>query len=544
MRDYLTQVAQAYYDYLVSANKGVQDIELLSTSQENNIFIFSLKQKIFSLDCIVFESPDFSISFDDEQIVDKRYHEELRRLEIQVSDMLALRFKEAINAKKLRIYSNLRFLVLKLKDFFTEQDIVFPTKKPSFAITPNPKLAPPQQKALEGLLNSTISYIWGPPGCGKTQFVLFEALLHYIKQDKKVCVLAPTNNALEQILRTLVAKMDTLGIDRGKILRLGTPTLNFMQTFEDICDPYIMKQKKQDLFSGSLDPRARYQEARIFAMTMDGFIRRYGSLQTKFAHIFLDEGAFTPLIKALAICVDNTPLTILGDHKQLTPICEMEERRMHGEFEKMKLWNFSALFLEDFFFDKNLLQKSTTATPSFSQTQVFKLNQTYRYGSNLAQILNQSIYHMPEGLQGAGEPTQIYFIDAPRIPTDGDMTSEQEAREIYRLTRELREGYAIITPFKKQREMIMRQGIAPYLVMTIHASQGQEFDTIIFSPVKLHYHLTDSNKNEALYALNVAISRLKKTLILVCDYRYWIRQEGQFLTQLLKQAAPYPRKIL
>ena len=92
--------------------------------------------------------------------------------------------------------------------------------------------------------------------------------------------------------------------------------------------------------------------------------------------------------------------------------------------------------------------------------------------------------------------------------------------------------------------MIMRQGIAPYLVMTIHASQGQEFDTIIFSPVKLHYHLTDSNKNEALYALNVATSRLKKTLILVCDYRYWIRQEGQFLTQLLKQAAPYPRKIL
>ena len=373
MRDYLTQVAQTYYDYLVSANKGLQDIDLLSITQENNIFIFNLKQKILSLDCIVFESPDFSISFDDEQIVDKRYHEELRRLEIQVSDILALRFKEAINAKKLRIYSNLRFLVLKLKDFFTEQDIVFPTKKPSFAIMPNPKLAPPQQKALEGLLNSTISYIWGPPGCGKTQFVLFEALLHYIKQDKKVCVLAPTNNALEQILRTLVAKMDDLGIDRGKILRLGTPTLNFMQSFEDICDPYIMKQKKQDLFSSSLDPRARYQEAQIFAMTMDGFIRRYGSLQTKFAHIFLDEGAFTPLIKALAICVDNTPLTILGDRKQLTPICEMEERCMHGGFEKMKLWNFSALFLEDFFFDKSLLQKIPLpphhlAKPKFSNS--------------------------------------------------------------------------------------------------------------------------------------------------------------------------------
>ena len=73
-------------------------------------------------------------------------------------------------------------------------------------------------------------------------------------------------------------------------------------------------------------------------------------------------------------------------------------------------------------------------------------------------------------------------------------------------------------------------------IFTIHGSQGQEFDNVIFSPVSLHYHLTDSNQTHALYALNVAISRTKKRFFIVCDYTFWSKQKGQLIWAILQHA--------
>ncbi|MDE6978383.1 MAG: ATP-binding domain-containing protein, partial [Helicobacter sp.] len=98
-----------------------------------------------------------------------------------------------------------------------------------------------------------------------------------------------------------------------------------------------------------------------------------------------------------------------------------------------------------------------------------------------------------------------------------------------------------LTPFRLQRMMILRA--CPQLrnkdkVFTIHRSQGLEFDTIIFSPVLLHYYLTDSRCIGALQALNVAVSRARKQIILVCDVAMWRTNKGQFLERLLQNAKP------
>jgi ATP-dependent exoDNAse (exonuclease V) alpha subunit len=74
--------------------------------------------------------------------------------------------------------------------------------------------------------------------------------------------------------------------------------------------------------------------------------------------------------------------------------------------------------------------------------------------------------------------------------------------------------------------------------MTIHGSQGQEFETVILSPVTLHYHLTNSKNPAALHALNVAVSRAKGRIVLVCDYAFWMKQKGQFLSALLRECEP------
>ena len=82
-------------------------------------------------------------------------------------------------------------------------------------------------------------------------------------------------------------------------------------------------------------------------------------------------------------------------------------------------------------------------------------------------------------------------------------------------------------------------GMKKRFVTTIDET-AQLFDTIIFSPVKLSKYLTNSHNTSALFALNVAISRLKKELIIVCSYHFWIRQHGQLIASLLHIATPYP----
>ncbi|RDU74282.1 hypothetical protein CQA57_02035 [Helicobacter anseris] len=541
MQDILIQSCQLYYDYLLHSAKGVQNLDFIKYEIRDNAFVFLFKNKIVTLDSVVFQTLETSFFLDDERVLHSQYYDDLKRLEIEVSEDLRFELLQALQVGGLKIYSDLKFLVLNLKNFFLEFTPKFPEVKKVTQVYENLKLSIEQQKAFSSILNSGVSYVWGPPGCGKTQFVLFEALMYFLQKGEKVCVLAPTNSALDIILESLIFRLDSLEIDRSKILRFGMPSAHFMANFKEVCDPNFIRQKNQvDLFVQNLSPKDRIAETIIFAMTIDGFIKRYAGLQIKFSHIFLDECAFTPLIKALALCVDNTPLTLFGDHKQLSPICEMPEKDMMGENSIARLWNFSALFLEDFFFNKDLLKKTITSEPQLSKINMFALNETYRYGNNLAQILNTEIYRMKNPLIGLGETTDIFYVDIGSFQYDNDLSSTSEANGVLRVYQKNKHrDCGIITPFKKQKELIVDLGVPQDAVTTIHSSQGREFDIVIFSPVRLHYYLTDSRNLEALFALNVAISRLKKQLIIVCDYHFWIKQKNQFLCKILEQAFKY-----
>ena len=126
------------------------------------------------------------------------------------------------NLKKLRLFSDLKFLVKNVEEFFENfgDRLKLPTYIESSVIPIIPTLSDEQNQALKVVLSEPLSYVWGPPGTGKTQKVLFEAILHYMRQGKRVAVVTTTNNALEQVLITLIKQFDTLGLDRSSILRL------------------------------------------------------------------------------------------------------------------------------------------------------------------------------------------------------------------------------------------------------------------------------------------------------------------------------------
>lgn len=584
----LINATSIYYEYLQNHNLGCEQLQILGINIQEAIIKFFIKAKFVNTDSLMLdvcgrytplsEEAGFCVLF---------YDEKTGILAIECLDF-ALLEKIEKHKNDIKLFSDLKFLIRNLEMFFENaKSFALPTKKPLLAqnplapksnssqspstaqnqhididssFTPKDYLNAEQKSALMCALSEPFSYIWGAPGSGKTQVVLFEALLYYIYNGLPVCVLAPTNSALEQVLIALISKFDTLGLNREKILRLGTPSNAFLEKYTEVCDPQVLQKKAKDSLFSSTTPKARLKEALLIGMTMDGFIKKNASLGIDFCHFFLDECAFTPLIKALVLTTQNTPITLLGDHKQLMPICEMPTSQIKGDKIWANLFNLSSLFLEDFFshsaeISAPIFSKSQSSPLCFTQSDSAKtafciLRQTHRYGDNLAKILDSHIYH--NGLKGKQENTQIFYIDCPNAIIE-DKQNITEARVIATLTKELDKqksplsqndfsDFAIITPFIKQKKLLSDCGVSYRRIWTIHGSQGQEFDTVIFSPVMLHHHLTDSRNTNASYALNVAISRIKKQLIIVCDRAYWLRFRGQFLSEILANALPFPNQ--
>lgn len=591
----LINATSIYYEYLQNHNLGCEQLQILGINIQEAIIKFFIKAKFVNTDSLMLdvcgrytplsEEAGFCVLF---------YDEKTGILAIECLDF-ALLEKIEKHKNDIKLFSDLKFLIRNLEMFFENaKSFALPTKNPPLAkkpllaqnplsptksnssqspstaqnqhieidssFTPKDYLNAEQKSALMCALSEPFSYIWGAPGSGKTQVVLFEALLYYIYNGLPVCVLAPTNSALEQVLIALISKFDTLGLNREKILRLGTPSNAFLEKYTEVCDPQVLQKKAKDSLFSSTTPKARLKEALLIGMTMDGFIKKNASLGIDFCHFFLDECAFTPLIKALVLTTQNTPITLLGDHKQLMPICEMPTSQIKGEKIWANLFNLSSLFLEDFFahsaeISAPIFSKSQSSPLCFTQDNSAKtafciLRQTHRYGDNLAKILDSHIYH--NGLKGKQENTQIFYIDCPNAIIE-DKQNITEARAIAALTKELDKqksplsqndfsDFAIITPFIKQKKLLSDCGVSYRRIWTIHGSQGQEFDTVIFSPVMLHHHLTDSRNTNASYALNVAISRIKKQLIIVCDRAYWLRFRGQFLSEILANALPFPNQ--
>mgnify|MGYP003665274611 FL=1 len=369
------------------------------------------------------------------------------------------------------------------------------------------------------------------------------------KELKGVDLIKVTSENIKKVKSDLELKIRDLESDRPvytslarEYQHLDKATLKLKHT--------KLKDDKNRLEHYSTEQRLK--NVSIIGATLDTYLYRFQNDKLGVDHIFLDEAGYSNIIKAMTLFNQGVPVTFLGDHMQLPPVCEISKLDIQNDesYRPVMVWDQSAIFLEDLFLHNDLnstvLRYLSGAEAVFNNLTKTNLTSTFRFGSSLATILQQFVY--PEGFTSELDTeTEIIIYHVVNQPINR-VSSRLNKAEVEGITALIRNNYsednsvAVLAPYAAQVSAIS-QNLPEFQkqnkILTVHKSQGQEWDTVIYSVCDIgngkRPWFTDSQNSLSggLNNINTAISRAKKTLIIVCNPDEWNLLQGQLITGIL-----------
>lgn len=309
----------------------------------------------------------------------------------------------------------------------------------------------------------------------------------------------------------------------------------------------------------------------VLGMTLDGFIGLTMNQALHVDHIVVDEAGYAPLAKVLPLLIQGCPISMLGDHRQLPPVYEGSKDVLSEAY-----WGVSALYLEEAFQsgigdDPEQMVIHSKRDPRFQQLHRSQLTASYRFGPELADLLDRHFYEI--GLKSqATTGTNIRSKDCPQtdplgLPARQKRQNPAEANRIMHAVKNWVEwrpdskkgGLAILTPYRNQvrliRDALKALGNSGVVVswrdqdwedfrrievMTVNRSQGREWDTVFFSASDTGRlagnapFLADTSCLAGSLVVNTAISRSRKYLRFFLDRQFWA---GRAVPSLLTEVA-------
>ncbi|KAH6203534.1 RNA-directed RNA polymerase [Parastagonospora nodorum] len=174
-----------------------------------------------------------------------------------------------------------------------------------------------QNEALTAAMNHSLTFIWGPPGTGKTHTVIV-ILSQLLKQlpDARFLIIAPTHNAVDNILRRFVANAASREIGTNPV-RVSTQLSKVSPDLRSFtCDAMLGTDLGGNM-SARRKAQKRIKDARLIFTTCIG--ASLGLLRNeKFDVVFVDEASqltepatLVPLVKGCSRAL------LVGDHVQL-----------------------------------------------------------------------------------------------------------------------------------------------------------------------------------------------------------------------------------
>lgn len=121
-----------------------------------------------------------------------------------------------------------------------------------------------QLKALQLALGNPVSFIWGPPGTGKTQTIA-SIIEGFMSQGKSVLLLSHTNKATDEALAKTVEHLgnDNSDYQEGKIIRFGEITL------DELKDKYVTPAKIAEKNGRAIKAEIQKLEAEVAKLNQE-----------------------------------------------------------------------------------------------------------------------------------------------------------------------------------------------------------------------------------------------------------------------------------
>lgn len=405
----------------------------------------------------------------------------------------------------------------------------------------NKNLNVSQQNAVKAVIqNDTLTILHGPPGTGKTT-TLIEAIGQLVKNEEKVLVSAPSNTAVDNIAKGLLAK----GI---KILRVGNSA-----KIDEALSAHTPEGKLQDktIQKEIKNLKKRAEEFRKMALQ---YKRRFGKAEREQRSLLFKEvkSIRSEIKKILSYNEDKlytqaqvilgTPIGLLDSHLNnfnfntliideaaqcLEPLAWCifplaEKYVLAGDPFQLPPTILSAQ-AEKLGFNKSILEVSFKHSDS-----IYLLNTQYRMREAIAGFSSQYFYNgellTPSHLQntqqhitffdtaGAGHEEQR-GMQGTSLMNEGELdmvTKIIESEKLHILET------AFISPYSGQVLLAKEKLPTAMRISTIDSFQGQEHHTVIVSLVRSNDEgqigfLQDARR------MNVALTRAKEQLFVIGD---------------------------
>jgi hypothetical protein len=427
-----------------------------------------------------------------------------------------------------------------------------------------------------------VTYIWGPPGTGKTYTLARTAAYQYVN-DRKILLLSHSNAAVDVLTLEMSRFLQENGKwTPGEVIRYGIPEkeevhrhpeLSVMRLAEMDDAPAVERKRKYEKkrvvlkkkLSAKFNSRDSSQltkvevglaklreklrksesqfvtEANVIATTLSKAAIDPLIYQNHFDLVIIDEAsmAYTPQI-AFAATLGSRVL-ICGDFKQLPPIAVSR----HGLVEK---W-----LKQDIFRLSGITRTVEEGSPN---PQLMLLPVQRRMHPDISAFTNKYFYHSlvrdhPDLLSQRSPVASLSPFKgeaASLFPVIGDSTwcqTESGSRwnimnslvSIQLLMAANESGMASIgyvTPYRSQAKWMNRilpiffnqrdiLTVSNIYASTVHKFQGSEKDMIIFDTTDSHPQEkagTLLTKKESGRLINVSVTRAKGKFILVGDHEY------------------------
>jgi hypothetical protein len=440
-----------------------------------------------------------------------------------------------------------------------------------------------QYGAIQKCLDHDITFLWGPPGTGKTHTLAY-LIAHAALGGKKVIATAIANVAVDQLAMKTVKALENSDcggsalLDNGRILRFGHARLHevtregrlFPNKLEiqrlrkllheaqlklkeipqnRTMDRALAQKRVSDLTRDLRKvTKETIESSRVVITTAIQTCIESAFSETKFDMMVVDEASMMsiPYLACMGL-IARERLIIAGDFKQLGPIALAQSR---AAFDWLHKDAFTLTGITENLSHPALARLTTQRR---MRPEICELINPLFYGGMLKTELssvNPAITLPPKPGSPAVFVSLLREDGSEAIKTQSGSRVNQKSAEIvvklatcYAETDDIQIG--IITPYRAQVSRIKaflrdakldKTRLERIKIGTVHAFQGAESDVIVWDLVDTdHQPIGRLYRDEPGNRLtNVAISRARGKLVIIGDRSVFLEGNGHKLVGALK----------